>query len=273
MKRILMSLVVLALAATAGLAEQWFDTDVAGLMENAPDKEDYPDASALFLKVQETTEVATGRIGRHDTEQAHQGPDAQGPRALQQSVVPVQHGAIETHADQRGDRPGDRASCRGRRRRCQRRDAGVPRGSVDVLERHGEGHLVPGGGTGIDDGASAQRGSPARVRRQLLGHRAHGRPGSRVRRLLHHPLSGGRRSASERRLPREPGHRDDQKDRRARAGSSTASPTSRRSSKRRTCPRPRSSIRPSSTRRTRTGSSRRSSSRPSSSRTSRPAER
>ncbi|MFH1688705.1 MAG: DUF3857 domain-containing protein [Candidatus Eisenbacteria bacterium] len=37
---------------------QWFDTDVAGLVENAPDKEDYPDASALLLKVQETAEVA-----------------------------------------------------------------------------------------------------------------------------------------------------------------------------------------------------------------------
>ncbi|MFH1866244.1 MAG: DUF3857 and transglutaminase domain-containing protein [Candidatus Eisenbacteria bacterium] len=58
MKRILISLVVLALAATVGLAEQWLDTDVAGLIENAPDKEEYPDASALLLKMQEMTEVA-----------------------------------------------------------------------------------------------------------------------------------------------------------------------------------------------------------------------
>ncbi len=58
MKRILISLAVLALVATAGLAEQWLDTDVESLIENAPDKEDYPDASAVFLKVQETAEVA-----------------------------------------------------------------------------------------------------------------------------------------------------------------------------------------------------------------------
>ena len=58
MKRIVVSLVVLALAATAGLAEQWLDTDVEGLIENAPDKEDYPDASAVFLKIQETSDVA-----------------------------------------------------------------------------------------------------------------------------------------------------------------------------------------------------------------------
>ena len=58
MKRIVVSLVVLALAATVGLAEQWLDTDVARLIESAPDKEDYPDASALFLKIQEMAEVA-----------------------------------------------------------------------------------------------------------------------------------------------------------------------------------------------------------------------
>jgi len=58
MKRILISLAVLALVATAGLAEQWLDTDVESLIENAPDKEDYPDASAVFLKMQETAKVA-----------------------------------------------------------------------------------------------------------------------------------------------------------------------------------------------------------------------
>ncbi len=58
MKRILVSLAVLALVATAGLAEQWLDTDVEGLIENAPDKEDYPDDAAVFLKMQEMAEVA-----------------------------------------------------------------------------------------------------------------------------------------------------------------------------------------------------------------------
>ena len=58
MKRILVSLAVLALATTVGLAEQWFDTDVDGLIENAPDKEDYPDASAVLLKMQEVADVA-----------------------------------------------------------------------------------------------------------------------------------------------------------------------------------------------------------------------
>ena len=37
---------------------QWRDVDVKALMENAPDKDDYPDASALFLKVQEMAEVS-----------------------------------------------------------------------------------------------------------------------------------------------------------------------------------------------------------------------
>jgi len=58
MKRIVISLVVLALAATTGLADQWLDTDVEELMESAPTKEDYPDASAVFLKMQEMAEVA-----------------------------------------------------------------------------------------------------------------------------------------------------------------------------------------------------------------------
>ena len=58
MKRVLISLVVLALAATVGLAEQWLDTDVTALVEGAPEKEDYPDASALILKMQEMAEIA-----------------------------------------------------------------------------------------------------------------------------------------------------------------------------------------------------------------------
>jgi hypothetical protein len=58
MKRILVSLVVLALAAVAVQADQWLDTDVGELMEQAPTKDDYPDASAVFLKMQEATEAA-----------------------------------------------------------------------------------------------------------------------------------------------------------------------------------------------------------------------
>ncbi len=58
MKKVVLTLVVLALAATMALAEQWLDTDVEGLIESAPSKEDYPDASAVFLKIQETAEVA-----------------------------------------------------------------------------------------------------------------------------------------------------------------------------------------------------------------------
>ncbi|HYW68441.1 MAG TPA: DUF3857 domain-containing protein [bacterium] len=58
MKRILVSLVVLALATTAGLADQWLDTNVTELTENAPTKEDRPDDSAVFLKMQEMAEIA-----------------------------------------------------------------------------------------------------------------------------------------------------------------------------------------------------------------------
>ncbi len=58
MKRIVMSLAVLALVTTAGLAGQWLDTDVEGLIESAPDKESYPDAAAIFLAMQEMAEVA-----------------------------------------------------------------------------------------------------------------------------------------------------------------------------------------------------------------------
>lgn len=39
-------------------ASQWRDVDVEALKENAPDKDDYPDASALFLKMQEMVEVS-----------------------------------------------------------------------------------------------------------------------------------------------------------------------------------------------------------------------
>jgi hypothetical protein len=75
MKRITILLAVLALVAVAAPAEepdetvlesaiqnapaeQWVDTDVPSLIENAPTVEDYPDASAVFLKLQEAADVA-----------------------------------------------------------------------------------------------------------------------------------------------------------------------------------------------------------------------
>ena len=57
MRRVLTALLVLALAAPAALCDQWRDVDVADLMENAPDADAYPDASALFLKIQKIIEV------------------------------------------------------------------------------------------------------------------------------------------------------------------------------------------------------------------------
>jgi transglutaminase-like putative cysteine protease len=38
--------------------DQWRDVEVAALIENAPDEEDYPDASAVFLNLQEMASVA-----------------------------------------------------------------------------------------------------------------------------------------------------------------------------------------------------------------------
>jgi len=58
MKRLITSLAVLALVAASAPAEQWVDTDVQELMDNAPAAEDYPDASAVFLKLQEEASVA-----------------------------------------------------------------------------------------------------------------------------------------------------------------------------------------------------------------------
>jgi len=58
MKKLIISLAVLALTASAGVAELWVDTNVTELIENAPTKEDYPDASAVFLKMQEAANVA-----------------------------------------------------------------------------------------------------------------------------------------------------------------------------------------------------------------------
>lgn len=58
MKRAIFTVVALALAASAACADQWVGVDTAALIENAPDKEAYPEASALFLYLQEMTEVA-----------------------------------------------------------------------------------------------------------------------------------------------------------------------------------------------------------------------
>jgi hypothetical protein len=58
MRRASISLAALALLATACLADQWTDTNVEELIENAPTKEDYPEASAVFMKLQESADVA-----------------------------------------------------------------------------------------------------------------------------------------------------------------------------------------------------------------------
>jgi hypothetical protein len=58
MKGISLALIALALAATVACAEQWVDTDVPALIEGAPSADDYPDDDALFLKLQESVDVA-----------------------------------------------------------------------------------------------------------------------------------------------------------------------------------------------------------------------
>jgi len=65
MKRVLIAMTALALLAsvTPAVAEeevtesQWRDVDIETLMEGAPGKDDYPEASALFLYLQEMAEV------------------------------------------------------------------------------------------------------------------------------------------------------------------------------------------------------------------------
>jgi hypothetical protein len=49
---------VLAKETATAPADQWRGVDVQALIDNAPDKEQYPDASALFLNLQETATVA-----------------------------------------------------------------------------------------------------------------------------------------------------------------------------------------------------------------------
>lgn len=57
MKRLTIFLTALALAVASVAAAEWRDVDVADLTENAPTREDYPDASAVFLHVQEGAEL------------------------------------------------------------------------------------------------------------------------------------------------------------------------------------------------------------------------
>jgi hypothetical protein len=125
MKKVMLTLVVLALAATMALAEQWLDTDVEGLIESAPSKEDYPDASAVFLKIQETAEVAEDG-----------------------SVVTMRNRLIRI------------LTLRGRERYSNQSFLFNEELSALSLVKGvtvGEGHLVPGGGIRGDDGASAER--------------------------------------------------------------------------------------------------------------------
>lgn len=58
MNRATFALIGLALVATVACADQWVDTDIEALIENAPTDEDYPDDDALFLKIQESVDVA-----------------------------------------------------------------------------------------------------------------------------------------------------------------------------------------------------------------------
>jgi hypothetical protein len=58
MKRSALVLIVLALAATVAPGDQWVDVDVDEVIANAPTAEDYPDDDALYLKLQESVDVA-----------------------------------------------------------------------------------------------------------------------------------------------------------------------------------------------------------------------
>ncbi len=58
MKRLTIILAALALMTTAACGSQWIDTDVEGLIEDAPGLEEYPDASALFLKIQKLIDIS-----------------------------------------------------------------------------------------------------------------------------------------------------------------------------------------------------------------------
>ncbi len=60
MRRLITALLILALAAPLAWSDQWRDVDVTKLREDAPDAEEYPEASALFLKIQKLIDVADG---------------------------------------------------------------------------------------------------------------------------------------------------------------------------------------------------------------------
>ncbi|MCD4689882.1 DUF3857 and transglutaminase domain-containing protein, partial [bacterium] len=50
-------LAILALAAATASGDQWIDTNVQKLIDEAPGREEHPDASALFLKIQKTVSI------------------------------------------------------------------------------------------------------------------------------------------------------------------------------------------------------------------------
>lgn len=58
MKRGVFALILLALVAAVAIGDQWIDTDVEALIANAPSADDYPDDDAVFLKLQESVDVA-----------------------------------------------------------------------------------------------------------------------------------------------------------------------------------------------------------------------
>ena len=57
MKRLTFILAALVLIATTAWGDQWVDTNVEKLIEGAPGREEHPDASAVFLKVQKLIEI------------------------------------------------------------------------------------------------------------------------------------------------------------------------------------------------------------------------
>lgn len=57
MRRLSLLLTALLLFAVVASADQWRDVDVQALIDDAPSRDDYPDASAVLLKQQETVEV------------------------------------------------------------------------------------------------------------------------------------------------------------------------------------------------------------------------
>jgi hypothetical protein len=58
MKGATLALIAIVLAAAAAFGDQWRDVDIESLIESAPGEDVYPDAAAVFLNIQEMTEVA-----------------------------------------------------------------------------------------------------------------------------------------------------------------------------------------------------------------------